>query len=294
MARLKRDASLAKRIPAGTIDLLSRGIAQCTAEHDPPVARIAANVAQPAQYAQARYFFDIAIYYRGVVEFHRAFPSADWARIEARLDEWVQRFIHPVDDVHAVLDGVSPGTGWSWQVGPHQAKAAGHLLRVAADRVIRPGWYASVERVHQRLRASVPDDRYPSHPFAYWYEGCLALDVLSAPIDPLTNRYVPARGMPEAIGSDVFRVDALAQSLRLAIHTALRDRDPASWRAACREYARTLTTVVQADGAVPFAMERADQGGNTWCALFAWQALTMFDHLEQGRMAEVDLPDSWI
>lgn len=168
---------------------------------------------------------------------------------------------------------------WSTRLDHFEVKAATRVLMLAAvaelpASVVRACTDLITERAP--LAASAPVELL--HPTLYYLEGVLAADRAYWPgTAPLLSRLLALANadgaLPEAPDAPgVWRSDVLAQALRVGV-LLHRHRVPGAPEAARLDaMAHTLAARVDADGAIPFRSDAAPLA-NTWCAMFAEQAL---------------------
>jgi hypothetical protein len=179
---------------------------------------------------------------------------------------------------HTLAGGSSrePEARWSTRPGPHHLKAAAALLELP-DGALGPALTqvcrATVEHWAMQLRPPWPVREL--HPLLYGVEGLLILgmdDVAAPAVDLLLELQRRDGSLPAAVdGRDGVRSDVLAQALRAARILEARGRPPSAGR--LDALAAALLRHVRADGAVSFSVDQP--GPNTWCAMFAQQALAL-------------------
>src|SRR4030095_1016289 len=82
--------------------------------------------------------------------------------------------------------------------------------------------------------------------------------------------------LPEAPDSAVSRSDVIAQALRLAVWLRAQHVEAAPLDATIDSLANALMDRVRADGSIAFRPDSEKPQINTWCAMFAQQALDWY------------------
>jgi hypothetical protein len=182
--------------------------------------------------------------------------------------------------------GVLPAR-WSTRPGPHHLKAAAAVLRVPESASGR-GLTAVAQRTSRHWAAVLRTDGWPCqelHALLYAVEGMLVLagrDRWSVLLDDAEAFYTRLMSLqdtdgtlPEAIGGGIVRSDVLAQALRAGMLLRGRGRLVGDeWTHRLDGLADALIGLVRPDGGVRFA--RDQDISNTWCAMFAHQALYLY------------------
>ncbi|WP_405587705.1 hypothetical protein [Streptomyces sp. NBC_01190] len=192
---------------------------------------------------------------------------------------------------------------WSTLPGPHLLKAAGGVLALHDgddDPRLRQAAVATLARHAPPLKRDLPA---MSHPALYAVEGLLQAEsaghteyheeltsayhrLAGALVDGVPHEYA---GRP---GSRV-RSDVIAQLLRAGSVLAGRGELDAAAAAQLPLLAGLLAERVAPDGSLPFDTAAASGTAlqaNTWCAMFAHQALVFFDRVAGGE----PVPDQWV
>lgn len=217
--------------------------------------------------------FDLAMILRGIASWHQASRKSLWEGepiASALLDLCDRDGVLLAARKRAPLARV-PDT-WSVHAGPFQLKVAAALLTY--KRVFGGPLGGVAQRLLERLGASFGARRvfeHPPHAALYAAEGALQAHVSGAAtwavplVEGLCQRLVDGERDPE-----LWRSDVLAQLIRLRLVLGLR-------RATTDSLLPLLANAVGPDGSVGF---RPAPGGdaNTWCALFAHQALSWAVH----------------
>jgi hypothetical protein len=182
---------------------------------------------------------------------------------------------------------------WSTRPGVHHLKAAAAVLRLP-KRVAGDAMTALAQRTCDHWATSFDADEWPCqelHPVLYALEGMLIrasagddLAVVERVFARLMDLQTADGTLPETVAGGVARSDVLAQALRVAL--LLRGRNHLAgpvWADRIDRLTHALLGYVRPDGGVLFSLDQSIS--NTWCAMFAHQAL----HL---RTCENALPAS--
>jgi hypothetical protein len=173
---------------------------------------------------------------------------------------------------------------WSTRPGPHHLKAAAAVLRLpdsSADSALT----AMAQRTCEYWAHSLWTNAHPCqglHALLYGLEGMLILSgkrdgqglrLIERPFARLIKETQSADGtLPETIHGGIVRSDVLAQAIRIGL--LLRGRgflaEP-EWTDRLDRLTDALMGFVRPDGGVLFSHDQAF--ANTWCAMFALQAL---------------------
>ncbi len=183
------------------------------------------------------------------------------------------------------VDGVPPR--WSTQRGGFLAKAGAGLLRAAESLPIpRSIREAAETTLAAALDACAQNPHDEVHPLLYAYEGALSalpglrvrsrLRGIATQFDRLWSAAHATGRVPElrSGAAGVRRIDVAAQTVRVAQLLGSALDTPDRWDVTALQ--RELAAAVHADGAMPFAFDRADTL-NTWAAMFTSQALHGLD-----------------
>ena len=268
-----------------------------------PPTRLYLSPGQDDWRNRAVFSFDLAMAVRGAACFAAVDQAADATSV--------------VRDLVARLNEVSPGAAplashalansaggdlperWSTRPGPHHIKAAAAILGLP-PAVPEPGLIAAcrttVAHWADALTTSWPCSEL--HPLLYGLEGLLMLE--STPRERMLDLAEPIYGrllalqaadgsLPDTLeGSGGVRADVLAQALRAGelLRAAGRLRGH-EWGGRLDGLAAALLAHVRPDGGVLFSLDQ--HVSNTWCAMFAHQALTLHaragDAMPAGRAA---------
>ncbi|MEG8280626.1 hypothetical protein [Streptomyces sp. AHA2] len=311
-------AARAGAVRTQVIDWLARELA---AERGPRTRRYLTRAAEPADEWRnhALFAFDLGMVHRGLAASLPAGAGAEqrdaWApltRTAALLDRlrdhdgsWLACLPHP--------GAPAPPPRWSTTAGPHLLKVAGGVLALAHGTGTPSLTTAATATLHRHapgLPAGLPA---MSHPALYALEGLLQAETAGhhgyrgqlEECYALLAAHVAEGVLPEYTRQPDSRVrsDVIAQMLRVGSVLASQDRLDSAGRQVLPLLARRLTAMVSPLGALPFedggtgpavpAASRASAApgsGNTWCAMFAHQALTFHARVAGG----LPLPPEWI
>ena len=229
----------------------------------------------------AVFSFDLAMAARGVAMTGHGVGRPQ-RRTLARLCGWLDR-ISPGAGImrsHEALDGSTLPGRWSTRPGPHHLKAAAAVAQLAdapkslSDMANR----TSVHWASVLLTYDWPCNQL--HALCYGLEGMLIadtgdgdlLDQAALAFARLMELQSPDGTLPETVEGGVVRSDVLAQALRIGL--LLRGRGylvGPDWADRLDALAHALMGFVRVDGGVLFARDQVI--ANTWCAMFAHQAL---------------------
>lgn len=174
---------------------------------------------------------------------------------------------------------------WSTRSGPHHLKAAAAVLFVperVAGRATVDMAQRTCEHWARKLWAGEWSCR-ELHPLLYALEGMLmrtggrdgdGLRVVERLFAQLMDVQAADGTLPETLDGGKVRSDVIAQALRIGL--LLRGREYLTgsiWSERLDRLAEVLLPFVQPDGGVLFARDQSIS--NTWCAMFAHQALAL-------------------
>ncbi|MFD3590374.1 hypothetical protein [Streptomyces sp. NPDC058683] len=209
----------------------------------------------------------------------------------------------------------APPERWSTRPGPHLLKVAGGVL--ALTRPQDAPRLTEAARATLRRHAAALADRLPamSHPALYALEGLLQAEAAGhteyrAELERCYTRLSShlAHGVLHEYAErpdSRIRSDVLAQLLRVGSVLASQGRLDADAVGELPYVAKALTERIDPAGALPFDSADDSDGaarsgaagrgaraglGNTWCAMFAHQALVFHGRAASGR----PVPDQWI
>jgi hypothetical protein len=241
----------------------------------------------------AIFLFDIAMLLRGVNHAKESglAGSANCQDASWRLIRQIGAMRDPAGGLRCLttLRGGEVPDRWSTRMGPFLLKALVSLIRLGnADALFQPLRTAA----QATLRNVWPDNCGSVHPDCdhaamYFVEGVLLAreSGIELPNAEASCREILNRNMA-ALGADMRRWsgrhDVLAQWLRSAL-LVIPSRKDATFMEVTRGAARHLALSVTADGGLPFERVGDDSAPNTWCAMFAHQALWVFSNPQKER-----------
>jgi hypothetical protein len=247
--------------------------------------------------------FDLAMAARGLAATSHAVGHGDERREAlASLCAMIDRISSGADVMlsHELVAGnaATMPDRWSTRSGPHHLKAAAAVLRLP-ERPAGPALTGVAYRTCEYWASSLPDGPWPCqelHPLLYALEGILICegptggDGLGA-AERLFTRLMELQAsdgtLPETIHGGIVRSDVLAQALRAGLLLRARQYLPGkAWTDRLDRLADALLEFVKPDGGVLFA--RNQTISNTWCAMFAHQAL----YLHARAAASEPVPDA--
>jgi hypothetical protein len=249
-----------------------------------PTTRIHLTGAEDDWRNEAVFTFDLAMAARGAA--HGG--ASDVARVLAERVAAVSGEAVPLASHSLVAASAADlEARWSTRPGPHHLKAAAALLTLPKGALPDPlaaACRATVDHWGPRLREPWPVREL--HPLLYGVEGLLILGMDEA-AEPALARLLALQeadgSLPAAAdGSGGVRADVLAQALRAGAILDARGRPSAAGR--LDALADALLRHVRADGGVRFSLDQP--AANTWCAMFAQQALAL--HARAGDRALAD------
>lgn len=232
------------------------------ASADRPPARVALEPVADWR-AAALFAFDLAMLRRGCAHWPALEPVAELA---GRIDALLGRLITADGQLAAVCADQPMPLRWSTRPGAYQAKVAIALLE-SDTRLPLPAPLAAATR---QLANAAP--RCPSHsehhPELYAIEGLLVLDRRQARgrLCRLLERVDADGWLREGAGGGRRRTDVQAQAVRAARRLGLAD-------SRITRMTRALAAAIRPDGSLPFDPDEHHAPANTWCALFAAEAL---------------------
>ena len=227
-----------------------------------PPARVALTPATDWRSA-GLFAFDLAMLRRGCA----CWPDlATTDTVIERIDGLLERLLDADGRIRPVLaDGHLPQR-WSTTAGAYQAKVAAALL--LSDVVFPlPGRLAAAGRRMAKEACLMPPHA-EHHPELYAIEGLLVLDPSQAAqrLARLLDRIDAEAWLREQSHGGRRRTDVQAQAIRAARWLRLDDERT-------HRMARRLAAAIRADGSLSFDPDAKDAPANTWCTLFAAEAL---------------------
>ncbi|SEH50274.1 hypothetical protein SAMN04489835_0620 [Mycolicibacterium rutilum] len=287
-----RHATLAR----GRADRAAAWIAELMANSTAPPTRRYLCDAPPDWRNDAVFSFDLAMAARGLSDVSRISAWADTRTID-RLTGWLNRISTgaAIMASHYSVDETVLPQRWSTQAGPHHLKAAAAVLRLDDAP---PSLTAIAHRTMVHWATVMITGDWPCrelHALCYGIEGLLIadsgtgdrIDQAAYIFTGLMELQAPDGTLTETIDGGRVRSDVLAQALRISL--LLRGRGHLTgrrWADRLDGLAHALTDFVRPDGGVLFADDQ--DIANTWCAMFALQALRLHERSESADPA----PDS--
>ena len=197
----------------------------------------------------------------------------------------------------AAGDATTMPDRWSTRPGPHHLKAAAAVLRLPAG-VVGAAMTATAQRTCDHWVKSFANEPWPCeelHAALYGLEGMLLRGQVPADIAAAESAFVrlmelqqPDGSLPPTIAGGTVRSDVLAQALRMGL--LLRARgclNEEHWSERLDLLTDALLKFVRPDGGVLFALDQPV--ANTWCAMFAHQALYLHSSGESVPPSAYDL-----
>jgi hypothetical protein len=260
-----------------------RAFAKCVRqfEHGVPPTRIALQPAPPDWRNAAVFLFDLAMLAGGLARATRAglirAPEPLAQRLAAELSRLVQD--GQLLPLRRVLPSAELPDRWSTRLDNFEVKAATRILMLAEITPLPPGLaFACARLCAERAPQAGGAPLDLLHPTLYYAEGVLCCGREHWPgVGALLRRILalasPAGELPEdPQAPGVLRSDVIAQALRVGLLLQRHGVPGAPAAAALAPLAQALAARVQPDGSMPFRGDAAPLA-NTWCAMFAEQAL---------------------
>lgn len=212
---------------------------------------------------------------RGLIEV----PPALWLRLGTALAQ----FADGTRITALPLEDRTPlPQRWSTSNGPFLAKAASRILLAPARAMLPTHVLQSAKATLEGAGASATEAPIEMlHPSLYAIEGMICSDATPAAVSARGLERVlafdPGDGqLPEAPDSTVPRSDVIAQALRLAVWLRAHGVDGAPPDREMETLAIALMARVRTDGSIAFRPDSAEPQINSWCAMFAQQALDWY------------------
>jgi hypothetical protein len=276
-----------------------RWVAKVLSRYVAPPTRLYLSEARADWRNDALFSFDLAMAARGVASTGSASNRRTRRRAFNGLCARMDRISCGADIMrsHETVNGSSAAipNRWSTRPGPHHLKAAGAVLHAggASDALT-----ALAHRTCEHWTSVMHADDWPCqelHALLYGLEGMLLADARRRrrlnEIAWLFARLMQLQSsdgtLPETVGGGIVRSDVLAQALRVGL--LLRGRGCLAgpgWGDRLDALADALVGFIRPDGGVLFAKDQTI--ANTWCAMFAHQAL----YLHARQDAEDPAPDT--
>jgi hypothetical protein len=208
-----------------------------------------------------------------------------WRRLDDALIRFADSGLKAIDALR--VHASSLPQRWSTEGGPFLAKAASRILLANEFARFDPKLVGSARATLAEVRAAAPSAPLAMlHPTLYALEGVMT--DAEAPLEPVAERLARILALasstgelPEAPGSAVARSDVIAQALRVAILLRANAVAGSPADAALDRLAGALSRRVRPDGAIAFRPDAAPPELNSWCAMFAEQALRWYVHWRQ-------------
>jgi hypothetical protein len=182
---------------------------------------------------------------------------------------------------HRTLGVDQLASRWSTTRGPHHVKAAACLqLSLPVDSGLLAA--AKATRLHWIEQLDSGWTIQELHPLLYGLEGMVMdgaepLDRVQAEFERLMEAQDDSGSLPDRLcDATVQRSDVLAQALRIgALLRSAGRLEGEGWGSRLDLLADRLIEHVRPDGSVAFSHDQ--DKANTWCAMFAHQALVMYE-----------------
>ncbi len=245
----------------------------------PPTRRYLSD--GPADWRNDAVFsFDLAMVARGMSAWRSTCPNA---KTLDRLGGWLQHISSgaPIMVSHEQVGANTLPQRWSTRPGAHHLKAAAAVLRVdnAPESLTDNANRTILHWASVLLTGDWPCREL--HALCYGIEGLLiadtgdSLDQAALAFTRLMQLQSADGTLTEMVDGGVVRSDVLAQALRIGL--LLRGRGYLAgpdWGDRLDALADALKGFVRVDGGVLFARDQTI--ANTWCAMFAQQALYLY------------------
>lgn len=224
---------------------------------------------------RSRFVFDLGMLAGGLARAWLRGLVRPAPALAARLQGLALDFIDPAGRLAAVARPADV-TRWSTRPGPFLAKPASRLLMLDA---VHPG-PAELRAACEATLAAYPADERPGHvelhPALYHLEGLASARPdhagIRASLSSMLAQEDACGRLPETPQAGLMRCDVTAQALRLALW--LQDAGAiAGEEARMARMASAVAGAVDSAGGVGFRLDHPGAGRNTWCAMFAEQAL---------------------
>lgn len=259
----------------------------------PPLTRIYLTAAPDDWRNHALFAFDFAMIAGGLGRAAAHQLIALPAPLVASLQRWLQPFVGDAG-LRACLSTdteMQLPVRWSTQGGSFSAKTASRILLFARQAELDASLLDACHRTLAHIaQAAETNGLDMLHPTLYALEGCLLYPQadfarLARWFDQIVALQAPDGSLPESLHTPgVRRSDIIAQALRLAVFLERLLEQPGRYHAARAGFATALCARVTGEGRIAFTQEAPE--ANTWCALFAEQAL----RLQAAALRERALP----
>ena len=293
LATPNNDREQCQRAAQLAVDWLTRYLAQ----QPRPPTRVYLHAAAEDWRNQAFFAFDLAMVAGGYARcIHHGLVDVDQSLVQ-RLDVLLQAFI--TDDLLKVVlihgDKSALPQRWSTQGGPFTAKTASRILLLNAVMPLQQPLVQLCQRQLQHyaaMAAGLPPEML--HPTLYAFEGMVLAerpewDAIAHGLERLLLLQAEDGSLPEAADNlSLRRNDVAAQALRLALLLEARLGDKVRFDAVIHQLAQWLCVQVGVDGTLPFAPGHPP---NSWCTMFAEQALRLYVAREQQQVLPLTAAD---
>jgi len=233
---------------------------------------------------RAQFCFDLAMLAGGLAKAELrgliTVPDALWSRFAVALARFTD-----AGRITALANGTDCGAlpqRWSTRNGPFLAKAASRILLAPPRAAFPPQLWSAAQGTLDASAASAAAAVVEMlHPTLYAIEGAICTTQVSSDAAARwLNRVLdfdPGNGqLPESPDSSVPRSDVIAQALRLAVWLRVQNANCAPDDATIESLVTALTARVRSDGSIAFRPDSDVPQINSWCAMFAEQALDWY------------------
>ncbi len=257
--------------------------------------------------SQLLFAFDLAMVLRGVIAVEGFVPEYQRHMVKEVLIRSLSKFCTPDLELTPFLRRsdareVEVPVRWSTTVGPYQTKIASSLL-FSAQLQLPPELRRACEGIFSRWRSSPAGCQITGewHADLYFIEGLLLLGLHledSGALELAAENYrllaepcaVEGYYVCEATSSNsVLRSDVASQLLRAgSILRSFGYLESSLWSERLSGAAALLREFISPQGAVSFSLGRSEGQihWNSWCALFAYQALHFYDVVSRHHRIE--------
>ena len=223
-------------------------------------------------------------------------PDALWFRLGAALSQFADGT--RITALPLGADQTRLPQRWSTSNGPFLAKAASRILLAPARAMLPAQVLQSAKGTLDSAGVSATEARVEMlHPALYAIEGMICSKTTSAEVAAgclaRVLAFDPGDGqLPEARDSAVPRSDVIAQALRLAVWLRAHRIDGAPSDPVIDSLANALMARVRSDGSIAFRPDSEEPQINSWCAMFAQQALDWLSRWRAtGELAGISASD---
>ena len=259
----------------------------------PPLTRVYLDAAPEDWRNKALFAFDFAMIAAGLARAAAHNLIVVPGTVAARVLYWLQCFVTDTQ-LHACTTTdhrVELPVRWSTRGGSVTAKTASRILLFARHTPVAPSLFEICRTTLARIAQAADTNAIDMlHPTLYALEGCLLYPQadytkLAHWFDQIIALRAPDGTLPESVQTpDIRRSDIIAQALRIAVFLERLLERPGCYREARSAFTAALCERVSAEGRIGFTAGVPD--ANTWCAMFAEQAL----RLQAAALREQALP----